>query len=67
MGSNGGDMPTTNEIAERCKKVFESTMKVDPATINDETTPDTLLEWDSLAHVQMVLALEKEKSKNFAK
>jgi acyl carrier protein len=35
-------------------------MEVDLSAITDATSPDTLEQWDSLAHVQLILALEKE-------
>lgn len=45
---------------ERCKKVLSEVMKVDVASINDNSNPDTMEQWDSLAHVQLVLGLERE-------
>jgi acyl carrier protein len=48
------------DIKERTAKVLAEVMEVEADTINDESSPDTLEEWDSLAHVQVVLGLEKE-------
>jgi len=47
-------------IRERCYKVMAEVLEVEITSINDDSSPDTMDEWDSLAHVQLVLALEKE-------
>ena len=49
-----------NDITERCAKVMADVMEVDIVTINDDTSPDNLEQWDSLSHVQLVVSLEKE-------
>lgn len=49
-----------SDIRERCAKVMAEVMEVDQAAINDDSSPDTLEQWDSLSHVQLVLKLEKE-------
>ena len=49
-----------DQIVERCTKVMATVMEVPLSEINDETSPDTLAQWDSLSHVQLVLGLEKE-------
>ena len=33
---------------------------VDPSTIGDSTSPDTVARWDSANHISLVLALEEE-------
>lgn len=38
---------------------------VPPESINAETSPDTLASWDSLAHMNLVLALEEELTVQF--
>ena len=47
-------------IKERCSEVMAEIMEVDVASINVNTNPDTLEQWDSLTHVQLVIGLEKE-------
>lgn len=47
------------DIKQKCVEVFVEVMSVDPGAINDETSPETLEEWDSLSHVQLILGLEK--------
>lgn len=49
-----------SHVRENCIDVFENVMKVNAELINDETSPETLFEWDSLSHVQLMLELEKK-------
>lgn len=48
-----------NEILERVQEVFRDELELDDLVLNDETTADDVEEWDSLSHVQLVVALEK--------
>lgn len=48
-----------SDVRLECIKVFADVMNVDAGVINDNTNPETLQEWDSLAHVQLVQALER--------
>ncbi len=43
---------------ERLKAVFQRAFWVD--NISDETSIDTLLEWDSLRHIGLILEIEAE-------
>lgn len=54
------------DIIERCQQVFARVMEVDASTINSDTSPDNLVTWDSLSHVQLILELEKEFSVTIA-
>lgn len=47
-------------VRERCAAIFADVLEVDAARIEDDSSPDTLEEWDSLKHVQLILELEKE-------
>lgn len=49
-------------VIDRCRKTFSTVLDVNPSEISDTTSPATLEKWDSLAHVQLILALEKEFS-----
>lgn len=49
-----------SDLKTRIATVMARTMEVDVAQINDDTDPDTLEAWDSMAHVQLVAELEKE-------
>lgn len=48
-----------SDIRTKCADIMADIMEVDAKDINDETSPDTLDQWDSLSHVQLVLGLEK--------
>jgi acyl carrier protein len=47
----------TNE--EKLKKIIGSVFKIDATSVNNETSPDTVESWDSLNHLNLVLALEE--------
>jgi acyl carrier protein len=49
-----------SDLKKRLAAVMAKTMEVDVAEIDDDTDPDTLEAWDSMAHVQLVAELEKE-------
>ena len=51
-----------NYIKSKCISVFSKSMEVSPDVINDDTSPETLMEWDSLSHVLLISELEKEFS-----
>ena len=48
-----------NEILSRVEEIFREELELDELTLTDETTADDVEEWDSLSHVQLVVALEK--------
>ena len=48
-----------NDILARIQEVFRDELEVDDLVLTDETTADDVEEWDSLSHVQLVVALEK--------
>ena len=47
-----------NEDALKC--VIGSVLDVDPSTIGPESSSDTITGWDSLKHMNLVIALEEE-------
>lgn len=47
------------EILTQVQDVFREELELDDLVLNDETTADDVEEWDSLSHVQLVVALEK--------
>jgi acyl carrier protein len=49
-----------DDVKKRLAVVMARTMEVEVAAIDDDTDPDTLEAWDSMAHVQLVADLEKE-------
>ena len=48
-----------NVIMSRVQEVFRDELEVEDLVLTDETTADDVEEWDSLSHVQLVVALEK--------
>jgi acyl carrier protein len=46
-------------VHQKCVEVFARILGVDPAIISVDTSPANVSEWDSLAHVQLILELEK--------
>jgi acyl carrier protein len=45
---------------DRVVEVFASTLKLDRAAISDETAPDNTPEWDSVAAMDLALAIQDE-------
>ena len=63
----------TRETAyERVNKVFrdvfddESITVKDETTVEDQTTADDIEDWDSLEHINLIVALEEEFGMKFA-
>jgi acyl carrier protein len=46
-------------MTERIYDVVASVLRVPRESLNDASSPDTIAEWDSLRHLQIVLALEE--------
>jgi acyl carrier protein len=44
----------------RVAKVFSEVLGVSPAQITDETSPDNTPQWDSMAAMNLVVAIEDE-------
>ena len=44
---------------ELVKKVMASVLEIDAAEINDDSSMDTITNWDSLRQMNLVLALEE--------
>lgn len=51
-----------SDIEQRVTNVFAELLGVDASSITKESSPETLEEWDSMAHVQLITRLEKEFS-----
>jgi acyl carrier protein len=47
-------------IAERLKKIVLRELDLDDFNFNDETTANMVLGWDSLSHIQIIVAIEKD-------
>jgi acyl carrier protein len=44
---------------ERIRNVMAITLGVPPSAIGDDASPDTLAAWDSLRHMNLILAIER--------
>ena len=47
-------------------KVVSQVMNVDEEELNDESSPATITNWDSLKHMNLILALEEKFSVSFS-
>jgi len=47
------------EIFEKLNEIFVDVLDLDEVELTDATTADDIEEWDSLSHVQLVVAIEK--------
>ena len=47
-------------LAERIRQVMAAVFEMDPATIDDDASAGRIEHWDSLRHMNLVLALEEE-------
>ncbi|HMF71162.1 MAG TPA: acyl carrier protein [Flavitalea sp.] len=52
-------MLTVKEVLTQAKDVFKDTLDNDKIELTPETTADDIEEWDSLSHIQLIVALEK--------
>ena len=51
---------TKETIYEKLNEVFQDVFDDDSITVNAETTADDIEDWDSLEHINLVSAVEKE-------
>ena len=52
-------MLSINEINEQTTSVFRDVLENDDIILQETTTADDIEEWDSLSHIQLIVALEK--------
>ena len=50
---------------DRLASVVTAVLDADPALVNDDGSPHTLENWDSVAHLQLMAAVESEFSVSF--
>ena len=48
------------EIFEKLNVIFIDVLDLDECELTDETSANDIEEWDSLAQIQLVVAIEKE-------
>lgn len=47
-------------MEEKIKTVMSEILGIEVADILPETSPDNVIDWDSLRHMQLILALEED-------
>ena len=47
-------------IEDRVKKVISTVLVLNIEEINDKASPTTIISWNSLMHLNLILALEEE-------
>jgi len=57
---------TRNEVFNRVQDIFRDIFDEDDLKIEDSTFSDNIEEWDSLNHINLVSAIEKEFKIRFA-
>lgn len=53
-------------MSDSIRKVMSQIFEVDPGSISADSSPETIERWDSLKHMQLILALEDELGIRFA-
>ena len=48
-----------NEVLDRVQEIFRDVLDNEDIVLSDETTADDIEEWDSLSHIQLIVAVEK--------
>ena len=54
-----------NEIFERLNEIFADILDLEIVNLTDQTCSDDIDEWDSLSHIQLIVAIEKAFSLKF--
>ncbi len=48
------------EVFEKLNGIFSDILDVEDVRLNEQTCADDIDEWDSLSHIQLIVAVEKE-------
>jgi len=48
-----------NDVIRQFSKIFAEVLDEDEIELSAETTADDIEEWDSLTHIQLIVAIEK--------
>ena len=47
------------DIFEKLNEIFTDALDLDKCELTDRTSADDIEEWDSLSHIQLIVAIEK--------
>ena len=53
---------TREEVFERLNKVFQEVFDDETIEVNDDTTSEDIDDWDSIEHINLIVAVEEEFS-----
>lgn len=53
------------DILSRVQEIFRDTLDNEEIILTDTTTANDIEEWDSLSHIQLIVAIEKEFKTKF--
>ena len=53
------------EMEEKLRQIISQILRVDLEAVNENLSPDSTSNWDSLAHMNLVVALEEEFNVKF--
>jgi acyl carrier protein len=53
-------------MKDKVKKIISEVFNLDLDSINDDASPDNIMNWDSLNHMNLVVSLEEEFSIRFS-
>lgn len=53
-------------MKEKVKGIMASVFNIAVSAINDDASPDTIDKWDSLGHMNLIVALEENFSVTFS-
>lgn len=48
-----------NEIFQKLNDIFIDVLDIEEVVLNEDTSADDIDEWDSLSHIQLIVAIEK--------
>ena len=49
-----------NKLDKKIKKIMANVFKIELDNINNDSSPNSIKEWDSLKHLNLIVALEEE-------
>ena len=49
-----------NKVEDRIKSIMSAVFEIPEEQIKDNSSPDTIESWDSLKHMNLIIALEEE-------